>query len=391
MLKYADLNSLRTLASLCKAEFASNATVMSVTEALEETINVNIAQNRALTALAYHCGMPAYSLQVAMEWNPLTHDRSAAYLNDTQLEVFPKVDMTGTSSMLQMFSGCTNLHTYCSENPGTVTDMRLAFSGCAKLETVDVLNTAGATKINRAFMNCTSLRSVNEDSAFYIKDHTPVVCLNDVDGIYDFGGCFQYCSSIENFETNLRQTDSGYYGVYDDSGFAVQDLSMMFMRCTSLKLFVNSDQWLFSPDYNCYRNCYRMFMGCSSLRVVDYLNMANAVNVTQMFAECRNIRFLGLAFIGRITSGDLFPENTEQYVLDFGDLAYWGDDSENDTSYTSSLAGSCLESVKNSLLLGLETWQYGNIEAIIMLSAYTKGLLSDDEIAEITSKGYTVA
>ena len=120
-----------------------------------------------------------------------------------------------------------------------------------------------------------------------------------------------------------------------------------------------------------------MFVGCTGLTSIDVSNWdtSNVTNMSMMFSGCTNL--------------------TEIYWKNFG----------NGSGYTNV-------SFKNSSKLGVNTTDYPNARqslvdtlitysfdratagystCTVTLSTTTKALLTQDEIAQITAKGFTIA
>ena len=115
----------------------------------------------------------------------------------------------------------------------------------------------------------------------------------------------------------------------------------------------------------------RAFRSCRSLQGVDELDFSNVVDMTYAFFENEELNFLRVKNLGKSTL----------VTYDFSEVTNWGTGGEEN---------------RLSLIDSLITYSYdrasnGMATATIKLSANTKALLTDDEIAQITQKGYTIA
>ena len=119
------------------------------------------------------------------------------------------------------------------------------------------------------------------------------------------------------------------------------------------------------------QNCDGMFWNCKNLKYLDLskfgiYNDNGALN-KNMFTSCGKIQTLKL--------GPHFFAGKKDVAMDFSIMSQWVDDSVH-----TSLVTNLYDRKTNGL--GVLTLQ---------LSAQTKAVLSEEEIATITSRGYTIA
>jgi hypothetical protein len=137
-----------------------------------------------------------------------------------------------------------------------------------------------------------------------------------------------------------------------------------FNLCSALQeLHIRNtyNSWTFS-------NC---FYGCTSLRKVDYLDWINVTAASFTFSNCTSLVFALMENIGKSTLT----------TYDFSGALIWGTGSEEN---------------RQSLIDSLITYSYdrasnGMSTVTIKLSANTKALLTEEEIAQITNKGFTIS
>lgn len=154
------------------------------------------------------------------------------------------------------------------------------------------------------------------------------------------------------------------------------------IKLPPLNMINNSSLWY--AFANCYSlvelhitNSYKVtyysnaFNGDKSLAYINAIDMSSASNSTAMFASCSNLLFCLIKNVGKsaLTS----------YL--FNGATNWGVGSEEN---------------RQSLIDSLITYSYdrasnGMATATITLSANTKALLTEEEIAQITAKGFTIA
>jgi hypothetical protein len=113
------------------------------------------------------------------------------------------------------------------------------------------------------------------------------------------------------------------------------------------------------------------FSGCLNLRKIKSLDFASATNCTNVVMSCSLLSYALFLNLGK-------PKIT---AYNFADAAVWGTGSEEN---------------RQSLIDSLITYSYDRASAgmatcTITLSANTKALLTEDEIAQITAKGFTIS
>lgn len=93
-----------------------------------------------------------------------------------------EIDTSKMTSMQNMFSTCTHLHSIPLLDTSNVTNMNSMFSRCTNLINVPLLNTSKTTNMNSMFSQCTYLRSVP---------------LLDALKVTNMGYMFSSCSNLE--------------------------------------------------------------------------------------------------------------------------------------------------------------------------------------------------
>lgn len=140
-----------------------------------------------------------------------------------------------------------------------------------------------------------------------------------------------------------------------------------FLNCYSLKeLHITN-----SSKITYYSNA---FNGAKRLTYINEIDMSSASTSTAIFRQCENLVFCLIKNLGKSTLAT-YP---------FDGATNWG------------VATTDIPDARQSLIDSLITYSYdraanGLPTATIQLSATTKGLLTEEEIAQITAKGYTIA
>lgn len=117
-----------------------------------------------------------------------------------------------------------------------------------------------------------------------------------------------------------------------------------------------------------YTTC---FSSCTSLRKINSIDWSSAISAGSPFENCKSLVFILNKNLGKSTLT----------TYDFSGASVWGTGGEEN---------------RQSLIDSLITYSHdrasnGMATATIQLSANTKALLSEDEIAQITQKGFTIA
>ena len=213
------------------------------------------------------------------------------------------------------------------------------FIGCNKISSLD-LNTLDISKnatLAQVFSSCASLQSLSIEGW-------------DVSKVTNMYGMFSSC-------TSLRSLSIGGWDVSK-----VTDMSNMFSSCTSLQS-LSIEGW----DVSKVTNMNQIFYGCSSLQSLD-LSGWN-------LESCKNIDYLGqYRFIPKTLKlgTGFFKCPATKASLYF-------------TTWTDA-------SVKESLVVNsYDRKANGLPDFTLTLSKQTKAVLSEDDIATMTAKGYIIA
>lgn len=326
--------------------------------------------------------------------NGLTPDYNNMFDGCTSLLWVPDLELLGnnysdTYSCSKMFQSCSSLRTVGNLNMKGCNSTYYMFQGCVKLESIKALDTSTVVNMGNMFNYCLALKSI------------PQI---DTSKVTDMSGLFYDCSALES----LPQLDTSN----------VTDMSFIFRNCTN---FNSVPQW----DFRSVTNLTYGFSGCSLLTEIPDLNLDSVTNVSSLFygdtalvtigalntPKVTNITYMlqNCPSVEKITSVDVRAVTNNGYITGFSGsiktLKYmllknlgqstatswnlssfpnWG---VNDDKYPDA---------KQSLIDTLITYSYDRAAAgmstcTITLSATTKAQLTDDEITQIATKGYTIA
>lgn len=287
----------------------------------------------------------AYSKSLYDAWNPSNTSAYLLYQSDKKLVYAPNIDTSNVNKMQDMFNGCTSLTTVPNYNTSNVTDMLRMFNGCNSLKSVPLFNTSNVNKIDHMFDGCNSLTSV------------PAFDTSKVPNMY---GMFSNCTSL----TTVPE--------YNTSN--VTDMEYMFFSCselTSLPAF----------DTSKVTNFKYMLYGCTNLKTIEGLSFKSFADSTMSsyymfgFSSITSLRKAVFKDIGYQSAAVQF--NTSS-------IPNWGVNTDE------------IPDARQSLIDSLITYSFDRATAgyptcTITLSSTTKSLLTDDEKAQITAKGFTLA
>lgn len=121
-------------------------------------------------------------------------------------------------------------------------------------------------------------------------------------------------------------------------------------------------------------NMYAMFYLCKYLQKIHSIDFTSVTNAAEFVGGCGNLRYLLIKNLGK--------SSLTSYA--FNTATKWGVANEEIPDARQSLIDSLITYSYDRASAGMDT-------ATITLSANTKALLTEDEIAQITAKGFTIA
>lgn len=276
------------------------------------------------------------------------------------------VDTLNVTAMNQVFSNCTSLESVDLSNFNTskVKGMNQMFYNCSKLSAVDLsgFNTPELSNMAMMFYNC-GVKELN----FSSFDMSKVTLAFNM-----FGSCY-YLEKI-TFPSNFITSK-------------VSDLNQMFRYCNSLVTLDLSD-W----DTSSVTDMSMMFNGCYKLVTLDLSNWntSKVTTMSNMFYGCRVLNKLDLssfdttsiskgwnyAFsdcgVSQLILSSKFFNSTSLTTYDFSGLYQWTD-------------------VESLAIFVNALPQLDGTTKTVKLSANTKNVLTDEQKATISNKGWTIA
>ena len=268
----------------------------------------------------------------------LTDGTKFAYSKAFEPELY---DTSNVTDMSRMFYYCTELTNLdlSTWNVDNVINMSSIFNRCSKLTNINVStwNTSQVTNMNGMFFSGITLASINISNF-------------NTSNVTDMSSMFSSCSGLTKLDLSNFSTNN------------VTDMSSMFSSCKKLtELNVSNFNTSNVTDM------YYMFSSCMGLTELDLSNFStsNVTDMGGMFSNCGSLTNLQLNDLGR---------NEQCKKLDL--------------SYCSKLTKDSVLYLFNN---AFDRTAAGYTAAFtIILNATTKALLSEDELAIATSKGFTV-
>ena len=266
-------------------------------------------------------------------------DQMFSYYRGASLDL-SSLDTSNVTNMGSIFSGASTLKNINMKGIDTskVTTFRYSFSNCQRLSSIDLsdLNVSSVTELQGIFYGCGA---------------TSIILNNwDVRNVTDFKDMFYNCYKLTSVDLSGFITSSA------------TTLEEMFRSCSAITSIDVSNF-----DTSNVTNMNYMFYGCKIIESLDLssFNLINLKYTSGMFESCAALTNLLLPDLGHNKSSkelDLTSTSvlTKESVLYLFNNAFDRKAAEYTTAFT------------------------------IKLNATTKALLTDDEIAIATNKGFTV-
>lgn len=387
-------------------EMFKNSTILTVPKGKYNSNSGYISMFEGCTNLLW---IPDIEL---LRTNPNTYSCGRMFTRCPSLRTVGNLNMKGCTDAYYLFQGCANLESITSMDTSNVADMGLMFSGCAKLKSIPQLNTSSATDMTSMFGNCSALESIplldtsnvtNMTSMFTSCSSLSSVPQLDTGNVTTMKGMFETCSTLKSIPqlntSKVTDMSSMFKNCYELTSVpqldysSVINMSSGFNYCRALTT---------APDLNfeSATNLTGLFSYSSELVTVGNLNTPNITDTSSMFNKCDKLEKIASLDVKSVTSTtSMFSYNstsTLKYVVfknlgqssatswDFGNIMKWG---VNDDKYPDA---------RQSVIDTLITYSYdrasaGKSACTVRLNSATRALLTQDEIAQITAKGFTIS
>ena len=246
-------------------------------------------------------------------------------------------------SAISMFRYCSNLTTIPQLDTSKVTDMRSMFNGCSSLTSIPQLDTSKVTDMRSMFNGCSSLTSIPQ---------------LDTSNVTSIGYMFNECRQL----TSIPQLDTSN----------VTSIGYMFSGCTSLVEL---------PDFNC-------------VKLTNFLNNTSYSSDSWLY-NCPKLQKIGVVDCDSVTNIIyFFGDSSKTYLTDFGGCRNLGKASSvlntNNNHFMNYAPNLTYESVMN-VINGLYDRASAGLSVLTLkLHANHLAMLSEDDIAIATNKGWTI-
>ena len=285
-------------------------------------------------------------------------------------------DVSKCTSFLNTFNGCSSLTMLDVSNWDTsnVTDMRYMFNGCSSLTDLDVSNwdTSKVTNMNNLFAEAKKLTTLDVSnwdtskvtemkSMFYYCSSLTSLDLSkwDITNVSKMTNMFQLCNSMTSLDVSGWDTSN------------VTDMSYLFNSCGVFSLDLSN--W----DTSNVTDMSSMFYNMGKIKELNLGNftMAKVKGYTLMFNAVSELRdFIWNNFgDGQSVTSFSFSSSNKLGV--------------NDDTYTNARQHLTDTFVTNSY----DRASAGYSACKVSFMNVTKALFTEEEIAAMTAKGYTIA
>ena len=239
------------------------------------------------------------------------------------------------------------------------------FNNCNKIKSVELnnLDISQNTILNSMFYGCSSLQSIEVEGW-------------DVSKVTEMNSMFYGCSSLQSI------------GIEGWDVSKVTNMNSMFYGCSSLQS-IGVEGW----DVSKVTNMHRMFYKCSSLQSIgiEGWDVSKVTDIEDMFYGCSLLKVLDLSGWELVSCNRI--TNLGQY---------------NFSPTTLNLGPGFFKCLATEVGLGFNTWVDASVRESLVTNSYdrktnglpdltltlsskTKAVLSKDDIAKMTAKGYIIA
>ena len=341
-------------------------------------------------------------------------DASGLFYVNSYLEDIQLINTQNVENFSTAFYQCSKLTSFPQIDTSKVKDFRQMFWQCSKLSSVPQFDFSSATNLSGLFGSCSALKS-------YGKFPLDLQNATDISGMF-YGTGLLMLPTLRNTEniTNAGIVAGDFYkgvfgrtqitSVYDFSLPNATTVQAMFAECKQL-ITVNTlsfpsttnVSYLFYENANLesiekiegdkFTNLSQAFRGCRKLKKIPQINTSNATDVSYMCYNADLIESIPLLDFGKVsTIGYFFGTLTNSKLTDLGGFKNlkinW-----NDSYGLAMLLNLTYESVMNVINNLYDFRGNGDTTTTrtIKFNANSKTLLSDEDIAVATNKGWIIS
>ena len=350
-----------------------------------------------------------YAKEIYDNWDASVTNRYKAFQYDKKLVFFPAVDTSNVTNMQDMVAESSITYFPSNFNTSNVTNMQYMFGKCGNLQSLDLssFNTSNVTNMQYMFSGCTNLQSLDL-SSFNTSNVTNMQ--------YMFGGCIKLTSlDLSNFDTSKVTSMGGFANnasglttfilhgtntatpLYLKEAFyqcpalskveithiTPNNLGATFKDCKALKS-LDVITWNTDNLSSVTESINATFTNCNEIEKIDgYINYAklnkNGYNANYAWQNCSKLRKFEARNMG-MHSG----MTSCWFYGNYNGMSLWGENSDEIPDARESMINTLITYSFDRASAGYQTCQ-------ITLHANAKARLTDDEIAQITAKGFSIS
>lgn len=341
-----------------------------------------------------------------------TYSCSRMFVRCPSLRTVGNLKMKNCDNAYYMFQGCSNLESIASLDTSSITNTGLMFNGCTKLKSIPHFDTSNVTDMSSMFGECSSLESIplldtsnvtSMSTMFTSCSSLSTIPQLDTSNVTNMKSMFETCSTLKSIPqlntSKVTNMNSIFKNCYELTSVplldysSVTDMSNGFYYCRALTT---------APDLNfeSATNLGGLFSYSSELVTVGNLNTPKLTSISNLFVQCQKLEKIASIDVRSVTNASSmfswYNSNTLKYVVfknlgqsnlsswDFTSIMNWG---INDDKYPDA---------RQSVIDTLITYSYDRASAsmsacTVRLQSNIKSSLTEDEIAQITAKGFTIS
>ena len=319
----------------------------------------------------------------------LKGESNSVFEKCSKLTTLEDIDTSKVTNMSYMFRGCSALTTIPQLDTSKVTNMSSMFSGCSKLTTIPQLDTSNVTSMTSMFYGCSALTSIPHlDTSsvtsmaimFYGCSALTSIPHLDTSKVTNMDNMFNGCSAL----TSIPHLDTS----------SVTSMGEMFSGCSKLTTIPQL-------DLSGVTSLNRMLTYCSSLTTIPDLNISKSTNFGgtstshSWLINSENVESIGVLDCDSISNvTGAFGSSTNNKLTHVGGFRNLGKASfvsnTNSTSFMTYAPNLTYESVMNVINLLYDRKANGLSTLTLKLHANHMALLSADDIAIATNKGWSL-
>ena len=303
-----------------------------------------------------------------------TTDASGMFQSCTKLQYVPKLTMPNLTNTSKMFYLCNTLKNLdiSGFNTSKVTDMYQMFGSCSVLTSIkglDNLDTSNVTNMGSVFSSCNTLPELNLSNW-------------DVSNVTNMSWLFAHCDSVKKVDISMWDRSK-----VSDVGYMFNNLD----NATEIDISNWGDMSGLTNVLNFFYNCPKLetlrMNNCDTSKItnMDYMFYTSVTKVEGVidFSGVSRVPISFMRSMFYLTIKNIGKQGT---LFNFSDYYYdnWGSENPQISGARQSLVDSLVNYSYDRAANNMET-------CTLNLQSRIKNRLTEDEIAQITAKGYTIA